>query len=236
MAQSLNLSASQLEEMLTFSSLGWLPDEIDGIRREWESAVIPEDLTSGLNGVSSRFNETAEEITGFLVKIRLVSLQTDNSIEEIVESLDAAVAESNWSEHSKAQWFFSKEALSALLNEPSLRRVAMVINLSYEYSHLVQSAQIIPDIRPIFNEDLDSIECAVVSHTLQLKYDSVEGDHTLSLAMDDADVRKLLDQCERALRKAEVASRTMVRCTGLPIFISGQSSARRREPNESEEP
>jgi hypothetical protein len=58
-------------------------------------------------------------------------------------------------------------------------------------------------------------------HTLRLRYDSTEGDHSISVAMDEADVQELKRQCERSLLKAQTARDLMKEKTQLPIVISG---------------
>jgi hypothetical protein len=98
--------------------------------------------------------------------------------------------------------------------------------LAYEYANLFQGARIVTDVRPVFNDGDDDemqIDGAVVSFTLRLHYDNREGNHSLSIALDETDVRALHHQCERALQKARMAQ-IRIQDAGIPTVISGKSS------------
>lgn len=55
-----------------------------------------------------------------------------------------------------------------------------------------------------------------------LRYDSIDGNHQLSIAMDELDVRELAKECERALRKATTARHLMKDKVNVPTIISGE--------------
>ncbi len=113
-----------------------------------------------------------------------------------------------------------------LLLEKSVRTVSKALDLAYEYANLFQDARIVTDIRPIFNDVDDEqmeIEAAVVAFTLRLHYDDRQGNHSLSVALDETDVRTLKYQCERALHKAQLAQGRMRDILGVPTIISGET-------------
>lgn len=113
-----------------------------------------------------------------------------------------------------------------LLQDKSVRTVSKALDLAYEYANLFQDARIVTDIRPIFNDVDDEqmeIEAAVVAFTLRLHYDDRQGNHSLSVALDETDVRTLKYQCERALHKAQLAQDRMRDMVGVPTIISGEA-------------
>ena len=74
--------------------------------------------------------------------------------------------------------------LAELANLPAIWRAAKAIELSYDSDNLLQRTRILTDVRPLFSEDAQSIDGAVVAHTLRLRFDSAGIDHELSLALD----------------------------------------------------
>ena len=83
-------------------------------------------------------------------------------------------------------------------------------------------ARIITDIRPIFNDDATDIDASVISYTLRLNYDNPEGNHSLSIAMDESDIEELIQQCNRAFSKAQLSKDRMRNTAGIPTIISGE--------------
>lgn len=119
--------------------------------------------------------------------------------------------------------------MSKLFQADAVRTVSKATDLAYDHANLFQGVRIVTDIRPVFN-DLDddrlAIDGAVVSYTLRLHFDNREGDHSLSIALDEADILVLQDQCERALRKAKIAYERMSQPqnAGIPTVISGEDT------------
>ena len=68
------------------------------------------------------------------------------------------------------------------------------------------------------------IDGAVVSYTLRLNYDNRDDNHSLSIALDEADVRLRKGQCDRALQKARLACSRMNDNAKVPTVISGGKS------------
>ena len=166
-----------------------------------------------------------ESLARQLLQLRGLVRQRDIAVSEVVAAIPDAirVAGTAWSTAEIDKWFSISDELIGLIGCPPVRMVSSALDLSYDYANLLQTIRVITDIRPIFSESADSIDGAVVTYTLRLKYDSRDGDHSLSIAVDTADIRRLLDQCVRALKKAEVAD-AWVRSShteGIPSIISG---------------
>jgi hypothetical protein len=115
-------------------------------------------------------------------------------------------------------------AFRDVLDSKLIRMSATANELSYDYANLTRHIRILSDIRPLFNEHAESIEGAVISHTLRLQYDSADGEHELSLALDEEDIAKLMRQCERALKKSSAARKLMEEKAGVPTILPGQDA------------
>ena len=154
--------------------------------------------------------------------IRQRHLQPDEAIEAARHALGAA--DPPWEPAQFDRWLQIELAFKHLLTAPVVRLVSITLDLMYEHENLLQSVRVVTDIRPVFTEEADRIEGSVVSHTLRLRYDSTEGDHSISIAMDEADIRELERQCKRALLKAQTARVLMADKAEVPTIISGDGS------------
>ncbi len=154
--------------------------------------------------------------------IRQRRLQPDEAIEAVRLALRAA--DPPWEPAQLDRWRQVEPAFKQLLTAPAVRLVSITLDLMYEHENLLQSVRVVTDIRPVFTEDADRIEGSVVSHTLRLRYDSTEGDHSISIAMDEADIRELERQCKRALLKAQTARVLMTDKAEILTIISGDGS------------
>lgn len=184
-----------------------------GIVSECLSGVVPTDIEALVRQLL--------QLHG-LVRQRLVPIQDVSKA--ILASI--AVSDSPWSKEEQARWSANVVSLESLVASRPVRMVAAALDLSYDYANLLQSARIITDIRPIFDAGADVIEGSVVSYTLRLKYDSLDGDHSLSIALDEKDIRRLQEQCDRAIKKAKLAKVWMSspQTGGVPTLVSGEQS------------
>ena len=63
--------------------------------------------------------------------------------------------------------------------------------------------------------------CPVVLSDDAGTYDDAEGEHSLSVAVDERDVDLLIKQCERALKKSKTAQAQLKEKAGLDTLIPG---------------
>ncbi|MDZ4818678.1 MAG: hypothetical protein SGJ20_06870 [Planctomycetota bacterium] len=151
--------------------------------------------------------------------------QVGVTLDAVISGIGAAVErESRWNGDEIAKWKTLEPHFRALVMVEAFRIVSTSIELSYDYANLYQRGKILTDIRPLFTEDADAVRGAVISFTLRLRYDSVDGDHGLSIAMDEDDIRDLASQCERALKKARTARELMHNRANIPTILTGERS------------
>ena len=166
-------------------------------------------------------SDLGKDLSRVLLSWRSLSFQFSERIDDVVDGFRKGLARSVGAPELLAKFDFKRDAILKLLKSKGVRRVAKVLSLSYEYSHLFQAARIITDIRPVYDEDGEGFLDSVVSHTFSLKYDSAGVDYSLSLALDLNDIEHLKKECERAIAKARTAKDFM---EGVKIrtIISGQ--------------
>jgi hypothetical protein len=168
-------------------------------------------------------SDAANRIMRPLLALQAIIRQRRMQPDEAIEAVRLALESANppWETAQLERWREVEAAFKQLLTVPVVRLVSIALDLMYEHENLLQSVRVITDIRPVFSEDADLIEGSVVSHTLRLRYDSTEGDHSISIAMDEADIRELERQCKRALLKAQTAKVLMTDKAEVPTAISG---------------
>jgi len=122
-------------------------------------------------------------------------------------------------------WKAIQSVFRDILASQAIRTVVKSLELTYDYANLVQSTNVITDIRPVFDDGADHVIGAVVSFTLRLTFENGNNVQSLSLAIDAEDVEKLRDQCDRALKKAETGRHHFADTKGTTtrIEISGKS-------------
>ncbi|GEM_PF-1036749 len=158
-----------------------------------------------------------------LISLYTLLRQRSISVGKLMEGLQYGIsaAEKPWSEEEISRWQSIRPQLEDLLSLPAVWNVVKALDLSYDYANLFQNAKILVDIRPIFNKDATNIQGAVISYTLRLYFDSLEGSKNLSIALDKTDVSELMESCKRALKKADCAQKLMQEWGVKKILIAG---------------
>ena len=164
--------------------------------------------------------EVAEAIVRQLLHLQNAARRTGYRVEELTE-IQAGQLGHHFAKGSD-ELSLAVSGLS-ILNElscvPAIARTAKAIELSYDSDNLLQRTRILTDVRPLFTDDAQSIDGAIVAHTLRLRYDSAGVDHELSLALDNSDLRRLIQDCERALLKEQTAQEKLCKPANIPSMI-----------------
>ncbi len=212
-----NLGGDALRKVVErVQGLDMLPLRPDALREEFATAMDG-DLRS------------AESLLRPVLALSQLLRQRELTVEEVFEGLRFAFAAADppWGEDELDAWRTVEPHLVELFRTKAVRTVSKALDLAYEHANLLQDVRLLTDVRPIFNDVDDEqmeIEAAVVAFTLRLHYDNREGNHSLSVALDETDVRRLQYQCERALHKAELSKRRMKDRASIPTIISGEAN------------
>jgi hypothetical protein len=215
------LTQSQLSDLVEFFAVGSeaLAQGLLSLKEKWDLAMSPQDLSEGLTSIDGL--KRPDAIVRLLIGLRLAGIQSNSDPHQIAKAVFDGIEADRVPENLALEWGKMATMLESYLSDPGIRRVSMIVNLSYEYSNLLRSARIISDIRPVYNENTTGIEACVVSYTLRLKYSSSEGECNTSIALDHADVVTLADQCSRAIKKADIAQSSM-KDRHIPTVVSGK--------------
>jgi len=182
----------------------------------------PDALFSAVKDAFGGDKDAAESVMRQCLSLNGLMRQSGIGPEAVIGAVREAIQRhSGWEPEELEKWELTEPVFRELLCLGAFRVAAKVIELSYEYANLYRKGRILTDIRPLFSNDASKIEAAVVSFTFRLRYDSLDASHELSIAMDDADVRELARQCDRALKKAGTARSCMESTAGIPTVITG---------------
>jgi plasmid stabilization system protein ParE len=81
--------------------------------------------------------------------------------------------------------------------------------ITYAHQNIFKDAQILTDLRPVFNEDATSVIQAIVTHALYLEYFDGTETRRVELTLDAPDLAALKRLCIRAEQKAITAKEAL---------------------------
>jgi hypothetical protein len=96
---------------------------------------------------------------------------------------------------------------------------ARASDVQHEYEHLFQSARILSDVRPLFNQSGTEMEGAMVVHNLKITYFQAGEYMEVFISLDNADLSSLRKVVERAEVKT-MALEALIAKGGVPYFDS----------------
>lgn len=181
----------------------------------------PEQLFAAVAEVSERV-DVADVVVRLSLSLYGRVRQLGCELSDVLDELCASIEnDSGWSDEETNRWKSIEPLFRELIGTPVVRLVTTAIDLSYEHANLLLNARILTDIRPIYSLDATVIEGAVVSHTLRLRYESINGAQELTISLDEADVSQMAEQCERAQIKSLTARELMQSKAEVPTIVSG---------------
>jgi hypothetical protein len=165
----------------------------------------------------------ADTIIRQMLRLHNLLGQTRLSLDELFAGLLAGIG-SSWKEDEIAAWKQREPVIRELFAVDAVRLVAKALDLSYEYANVLSTGRIITDVRPVFTFDAKAIDGAIISHKLFIRYENVEGLKTLTMTLDEEDVKTLKRECDRALQKAETISSQLAKGSPIRTLIPGHEN------------
>lgn len=190
-----------------------------------KSLLKPSELNDKVMLVLNRPESEVRAVTNQIIFLYTLCRQRNLTVDELLNGLQAGIRASDhgWSEEELNRWQDVVPFIKELLSIDAIKTVVKALELSYDYANLFQSAKILTDIRPIFDEELN-ISAGVISFTLRIFYDDLEGSKNISIALDEKDVDLLSKACNRAIKKAESSRNFMIKSGIKKTFICGEGN------------
>lgn len=97
-----------------------------------------------------------------------------------------------------------KERLVVILSMPNVRLSGKALDLASDWSHILQDAKILTDVRPIFREAPDEDpEALFICHVLKIDYSEAGDRHEFFATLDENDIAELRTWCDRAIDRSQ---------------------------------
>jgi len=226
MATQIQINKNQIRDLQGIRNLG--AEKLSSLAQHLSelspTSLNPVKLFDAIKSHLKGEEQAAESVMRQVLLFNGLMRQTNLEVTDVIAAVRSRVErDATWDSAEIEEWTAVEPMFRKLLCTKAFRLVATAIDLSYEYANLFRNARILTDIRPLFTDDADAIEGAVISYTLRLRFDSVDGKHEFSIAMDEGDVRDIAEQCERALKKAITARETMSTKVEIPTLIAGEA-------------
>ena len=222
MPHVLAMPSDQVEKLRVLRDLD--PGAIPKVaRRLTDGAVITRvrELEGVLkNELGDQGADLAEVLTGIAVLAR------SSTAQEIFGDLTETIrrrAVPSWDPEEFERWKGVQAGLDELLAVEQYLALGKAINLRYAHANVFQAAQIITDVRPVFNRDGTTPLSLVISHTLEVRYARGTSRQSITLSVDARDVKTLRELCDRADKKAGALVHYFSEHHGpLPVVLAGQ--------------
>lgn len=228
MPGQIRLSKEQLNDLCLIRDVpeAVLSSMIGGLRALGALPVKPVVLHRAMVDSVAGDPTAAEALFRQVISLRGLIRQTNLTSDEVFEALRETLSSgiSQWTAEEVERWEQIEPMLLALFELDVVVLTSKALDLSYEYSHLLQRARILTDLRPVFDQDGTALKGAVIAHTLLLRYDDIEGEHTLSVAVDEQDILSIQRQCERALKKAVTIQAHLEQTSGMKAIVPGSDN------------
>lgn len=224
MPVQLNLKKVQLEDLATIRDLddSILEQIIEKINSAPQVPLHPNQINQLINNILKDPIKTSSVVRNLASSYALIG-QRDMSPKDIVEAITNGIkAESRtpWSEKELRRWEAKFSVLIKLYSLVNIKLLIKALELSYDYDNLFQNSKILTDIRPVYDDLAENIRGAIISHTLHIYYDNSIGSNSIQISLDEKDIKQLYDNCDRALKKSQVA-KSLWSKTGIESFICG---------------
>ncbi len=227
MATHLQLSDSQLNDLQVIRDLkdGSIRAVVEHLTKMDSVLLEPTELFTAVNSQLPGTQSDSECLMRQALSLNGLMRRTGMNVDAVLAGVRSGIErDSGWTPDEIKKWSKIQPTFRNLICTNAFRLVATAVDLSYEYANLFRNGRILTDIRPLFTQDGNGIEGAVVSYTLRLRFDNTDGEHELSIAMDESDIRSLSKQCERSLKKARTARNMMRVKAGIPTVVVGEQA------------
>jgi len=218
----------QLADLATIRELGaeLIREAVNTLKRLPPSPILPSQLNQALKTALSGREAEAESLFRQVLSLHGLARRANLDTSQVFAGLRFGLQPeaSEWTPEQIQQWTLIEPLVQELFDLDVVRLSAKALDLSYAHAELLENAQILTDVRPVFGTDASAVRAVVISHSLLLRYDDTEGDHILSLAMDEKDIRTLKEQCDRALKKSGTVEALLKTLPDITVLVPGKGN------------
>jgi hypothetical protein len=222
MARSqIRLNAQQVNDFAVISAIS--PDQLQSALSALNDLRVPlvriSDLREILARVVGEDNARAmvRQLIGFAIGARREAFPPD-----VMDALTDALKVRDWSPDKRQAWDSIRPILWSLLSHSHIQYAAKAFDLAFDYTNLLSEARIITDLRPVYDEDHTKLIGAVVRHVMRLTYYSVDGQTSLTIALDRKEIENIKSSCDEAIKKEDALRAYLSVPEPLPSITAGE--------------
>lgn len=156
-----------------------------------------------------------------LVWLRSYIDYSKSSIPDALSALTLGIKEKKWPEETYKKWENIVPLIEKFLSLENIVTTTKALELAADFEHILQTVNVITDIRPVFSANRDKIIGGIVCNRLRLKFYEENERKGLSISIDRDEIEQLKKVCDDALRKIDMAS-NMLKAGKLPSFVTGE--------------
>ena len=172
------------------------------------------------------FGETdGQQLSSFLFGLSANFRHDDTSPADTMRMLSRYVSSRRKDDPAYDAWDACEPIVTRLLSSASVRLTSKALDISYDFERLFVGGRFVTSIRPVFDETREHIVGGAIVQTLRLAYLAGTGEeNTLSIALDRADIVRLMKSCEVALAKGQELAQLSSDRWGLPTMMSNDGT------------
>ena len=167
----------------------------------------------------------ARKIITQLRSLDTVRITLGFTAKEIFDALIESISESDNPDAKKIDLNKLKAAEREIVDvfsaEHPLGLVNKISRLRFDYANILYAANIITDVRPIFDDAALDVKALTVGYTLELEYTDGTERRQIFAALDAKDIAKLKAACERAQTKT-LTIKEKFKGLSWPLLIAGE--------------
>lgn len=201
------ISDSQAKDLLRACELG--PDRLADLAAVLNNkdeppiisrAILRERMSQAIQ------DDDIEPVSRVLFGLSIIARDNFVSSAEFATAFDLAVATLGWNEEKQELWRRTRDPIIKVLYARDLTLSAKAMDLIFDFEKFCLNSRIITDIRPVFDDNRNTIVGGIVMHTLRVEYRAEDGNRrSISIELDSRDIERLAHACDDANKKMESA-------------------------------
>lgn len=184
------------------------------------TAKIAEQIKADAEQLQLAFDRVLVPLSGLRSELGMSS-------EDFVELLTGSIEEQgkSWVEANRDKWLGVAPAVEKLIGPDNFFEL---LNKAYRLlvnrPALVDSIRVLTELRPVYDDDVERVHAYLITSTLAVSYQEFGEPKRVHLTVDRADLLKLQEQVERALKKIQLLEK-QVALLEVPSLVAGSEES-----------
>lgn len=189
-----------------------LKELINALNRSPLSFDRDEYVKSVIEAVSKISQDDLDPLLRTIFSLHVTYTHSDKTIHSFLDDVvDTIKASDQYEENfSSTDWTKFRESFENIFALEPLICLSKAVDIVSEHACLYSDSRVLTDIRPVFGPSETTISALFITHSLKLEYFDATEERELYIALDDDDIKELIETLLRAQRKAQTIKATVV--------------------------